>query len=228
MPAYAEEIEEALHEGVKLSCLTQPVEIMKNPQGKVEGLKCLPQKLGEFDRSGRRRPQDAEDKPIIIEADQVIIAIGQRLDTVVIKGGTAPGLNTKNFITINPQTGQTDIPWIFSGGDAVTGPASVVEAIASGEHAAVGIDLFLSGENHAFWREEKDNDTAYDPDADPVPYTREKMPLLDVERRRANFDEVELCWTESVAMRQSVRCLRCDYGKKTVSYNTLTREDING
>jgi NADH-quinone oxidoreductase subunit F len=99
----------------------------------------------------------------------------------------------------------------------------VVTAIGEGERAAVGIDVLFAGKDHAFWRDAQPVKTAFDPDADPVPYPREKPPLTPVERRRSNFDEVELPWTEGVALRQSARCLRCDYGKPCV-----TREVING
>jgi NADH-quinone oxidoreductase subunit F len=111
-------------------------------------------------------------------------------------------------------TGQTSEKWIFAGGDAVTGPSSVVEAVAAGERAATGIDLYLSGENHAFWRETREVNTHFDPDAEPSDATREKLNLISVERRRNNFAEVEQPWCESVAVRQAGRCLRCDYGKR--------------
>jgi NADH:ubiquinone oxidoreductase subunit F (NADH-binding)/NADPH-dependent glutamate synthase beta subunit-like oxidoreductase/(2Fe-2S) ferredoxin len=213
MPAYAEEIDEALHEGVTLRTLIQPVEIVSDESGRAAGVRCLPMTLGDFDRSGRRRPTASEEEPELIPADQVIIAIGQRLEPKSILGKTEIETRPDRFIAADPKTGQTSKEWVFAGGDMVTGPSSVVTAIGAGEKAAVGIDGFLSGENHAFWREEWENDTAYDPDADPVPYPREKLPTMDVERRRANFDEVELCWTEAAAMRQCGRCLRCDYGK---------------
>ncbi|HRZ40792.1 MAG TPA: hypothetical protein P5246_07270, partial [Candidatus Omnitrophota bacterium] len=70
-----------------------------------------------------------------------------------------------------------------------------------------------SGEEHAFWRKTKEVKTEFDPDADPVPYPREPLPLVDVSRRKHNFDEVEHSWNEAVARRQAKRCLRCDYGK---------------
>lgn len=213
MPAYAEEIDEALHEGVTLRTLIQPVEIVSDESGRAAGVRCLPMTLGDFDRSGRRRPTASQEEPELIPADQVIIAIGQRLEPKSILGKTEIDTRPDRFIAADPKTGQTSEEWVFAGGDMVTGPSSVVTAIGAGEKAAVGIDEFLSGENHAFWREEWENDTAYDPDADPVPYPREKLPTMDVERRRANFDEVELCWTEAAAMRQCGRCLRCDYGK---------------
>jgi NADH-quinone oxidoreductase subunit F len=216
MPAYEEEIEEALLEGVKLMALTQPTEVLTDSSGKVRAVQCHGMTLGEFDRSGRRRPTDAQMKPFEIEADQVIVAIGQTLESEVFSGETAIPLGDNRFIAAHPQDGSTSIPWLFAGGDAATGPSSVVSAIASGEKAAVGMDIALNGSSDPFWRKEKELDLDYDPDADPVPYPREKLPTIEIERRKNNFDEVERPWTESVAVRQCARCLRCDYGKESV------------
>ena len=93
----------------------------------------------------------------------------------------------------------------------MSGPASVADAVGAGERAAVGIDQYLSGENHAFWREEHELDTFFDPEADPVEYPRAAMRMLAVKKRMNNFDEVELSWRETVALREAKRCLRCDY-----------------
>ena len=90
----------------------------------------------------------------------------------------------------------------------------MVEAVAAGERAAVGIDKYLTGSEHAFWRETKEVDTFFDPDQDPVDTPREHLPLIPVERRCNNFDEVEQPWREAVAVRQAQRCLRCDYGRR--------------
>lgn len=87
----------------------------------------------------------------------------------------------------------------------------MVEAIAAGERAAVGIDQFLSGAAHAFWREDKPVDTFFDPDADPQLYARARVQLLPVKRRKNNFQEVELPWPDAVARREARRCLRCDF-----------------
>ena len=87
---------------------------------------------------------------------------------------------TRTSSQVNPVSGQTSEKWIFSGGDAVTGPSSVVEAVAAGERAAVGIDKYLSGKNHAFWRETQEVDTQFDPDAEPVRIPREKLDLIPV------------------------------------------------
>jgi NADH-quinone oxidoreductase subunit F len=77
----------------------------------------------------------------------------------------------------------------------------------------VGIDEFLTGARHAFWRKEAKVDTFFDPDADPLMVPRQKVSVLSAERRKHNFDEVEQVWVESEAVRQAKRCLRCDYGK---------------
>ncbi len=119
----------------------------------------------------------------------------------------------ETLIQAEPVTGQTSEKWIFAGGDAVSGPASVVEAVAGGERAAAGIDAYLTGRNHAFWREPQEIHTSFDPDAEPSDARREKLRLIPVERRRNNFDEVEQPWNAAVALRQARRCLRCDYGK---------------
>ncbi|MGM0431431.1 MAG: NADH-ubiquinone oxidoreductase-F iron-sulfur binding region domain-containing protein [Spirochaetota bacterium] len=213
MPAYAEEVAEALQEGVTISSLTQPVEIKKDSSGHVNGLKCLRMSLGEFDASGRRRPKALSDEPITLKADQVIMAIGQRLDLRELLGETDIQLNSKGFIASSPVDGATSIRSVFAGGDCSDGPASVVEAIAAGERAAVGIDQMLTGENHAFWRYEKIIETAFDPDAEPSNEPRAEINQVPIERRRANFEEVERPWCESVTKAQAIRCLRCDYGK---------------
>jgi len=217
MPAYAEEIEEALLEGVKLETLTNPVEVVTDSRGAVAGVKCAPMCLGEFDRSGRRRPTASDEDTFVLEADQVIVAIGQTLDAPAIADGLPVTLTDDGFIATDALSGQTSLPWLYAAGDAATGPASVVMAIAGGERAAVAIDRMLTGSSHAFWRVERTLDTSFDPDADPVPYPREKVRTIDPARRRHNFDEVEMPWYESVALRQAQRCLRCDYGKAPVT-----------
>ena len=229
MPAYAEEIEESQQEGVIIETLTSPTKILEQ-DGKVAALVCHRMRLGEFDRSGRRRPEDSGQE-IVFEADQIIFACGQELDAAsVFEGFNTETAKTnyqctakigdeqlvfigKDRVKTNPLTGQTSVDWLFAGGDLATGPASVVEAVAAGEKAATGIDEYLTGEQHAFWREDVEVDTAFDPDADPAEYGRKKMVLLSVDRRKNNFDEVELSWLEGEAVRQAKRCLRCDYGK---------------
>jgi NADH-quinone oxidoreductase subunit F len=212
MPAYREEIEEALHEGVQLQLLTAPVAVVAEG-GKVTGVRCKPMRLGQFDRSGRRRPEE-RGEAFVIEADHVLVAIGQQLDSQKLCDHVSIKTRSSGFIATDPVTGQTSEKWIFAGGDAASGPSSVVEAVAAGERAAVGIDLYLTGQTHAFWRDIHEVDTFFNPDAPPVDEPREHLPLIPVERRCNNFDEVEQPWREAVAVRQAQRCLRCDYGRR--------------
>ncbi len=213
MPAYEEEVEEAENEGIKMLMLTSPFEITGS-DGKVTGIKCRKMRLGEFDRTGRRRADDSGENDFVIEADQIIAAVSQASEANDYVKDVNLTLNSSNYIKADPLTGQTSEKGIFAGGDVVTGPWSVIEATSSGEKAAVGIDTYLTGEDHAFWRQDKTTDVYFDPDAEPAPYPREKQPLIAVERRRNNFNEVEQPWSEAVALRQAKRCLRCDYGKK--------------
>jgi len=212
MPAYAEEIEEAQQEGVKLRTLCAP-ERFEVENGQIAGLVCRRMTLGDYDRSGRRAARaESDDALETIPCDQAILAIGQRLDAKAALGKVAAA-TAGGWIQADPVTGQTAVPWLCAGGDAVTGPSSVVEAIAAGERAAVGIDQMLTGADHAFWRGYPDVPTDYNPDADPVPYPREDLNLIALDRRKNNFDEVEQPWNEATARRQARRCLRCDYGK---------------
>jgi len=210
MPAYEEEVLEAEREGVRLETLMNPTEIV-GTDGRAEAVRCCRMQLGAFDRSGRRRPVPADSEPITVDADHVIIAVGQALHPAELLGGMEVALTPRGFIAACSVTGQTSADWLFSGGDAATGPSSVVEAVAAGERAAVGIDRYLTGEDHAFWREYREVDTFFDPDADPVPFPRAPLKTLPVERREGNFQEVELPWSEGVALREAQRCLRCDY-----------------
>jgi NADH-quinone oxidoreductase subunit F len=114
-------------------------------------------------------------------------------------------------VAADPVTGQTSVEWLFAGGDVGGGPASVVDAIAAGERAAVGIDRYLTGENHAFWRDYREVDTFFDPDAEPMPFPRARVKLLDANQRKGSFQEIEIPWPEAVARREAGRCLRCDY-----------------
>jgi NADH-quinone oxidoreductase subunit F len=212
MPAYNEEIEEAMHEGVGLRVLTAPVEVLAEGR-RVTGLKCQPMRLGQFDRSGRRRPEEGGDA-FVIPADHILVAVGQTLDLKTAANGLTLETRQRDFIAASPVTGQTSEKWIFAGGDAASGPSSVVEAVAAGERAAVGIDKYLTGAVHAFWREPKEVDTFFDPGTDPADTPRENLDLIPVERRRRNFDEVEQPWRETVATAQARRCLRCDYGRR--------------
>jgi NADH-quinone oxidoreductase subunit F len=210
MPAWAEEIDAALEEQIELHTLTNPKEFIAE-DGVIKAVRCVRMKLGSFDASGRRSPVETNDE-IIFQTDQIIIATGQTLNTAEVLGDTPLKLAGKAQLACDQRTGKTSVEWIFTGGDAATGPSSVIEAVAGGERAAVGIDEYLTGEKHDFWRKEKHNDTFFDPEADPAKYPRTHMVMLAAERRRHSFEEVEQVWPEGEAIRQARRCLRCDYG----------------
>ncbi len=215
MPAYQEEVEEAEHEGVLLKMLVAPQEIVVE-NGKAVGVRCDHMWLGQFDRSGRRRPEARGDGSFIEEADQIIAAIGQKLESKPLFDGVDLKMTSSGFVWADALTGQTSVEWIFAGGDAAVGPSSVAEAVGAGERAAVSIDKYLTGEEHAFWRETTLVDTEFDVDADPKEYGRAGMKLIPVGKRKHNFNEVELPLTESAAVREACRCLRCDYREQEV------------
>jgi NADH-quinone oxidoreductase subunit F len=213
MPAWGEEIDAADLEGIDIMTLVAPEEIVRDASGKVTGVRCKEMALGDYDRSGRRRPVAGHNPDFVVEADTVIAAIGQKLDAPAVLDGTPVELNRWGYLAGDPNTGQTSVDWVFTGGDAATGPSSVVEAIGAGEKAAAGMDEFLTGANHAFWRRDIEPPTSFDPDADPELVERHKVEELAVAGRVTNFDEVELSWAAEVAIAEARRCLRCDYGK---------------
>jgi NADH-quinone oxidoreductase subunit F len=213
MPAWGEEIDAADLEGIEIMTLVAPEEIVRDASGKVTGVRCKEMALGDYDRSGRRRPVAGHNPAFVVEADTVIAAIGQKLDAPTVLDGTPVDLNRWGYLAADPDTGQTSVDWVFTGGDAATGPASVVEAIGAGEKAAAAMDELLTGANHAFWRRDIEPPTAFDPDADPEMVDRHAVEELAVGARVSNFDEVELSWAAEVAIAEAKRCLRCDYGK---------------
>ena len=218
MPAWGEEIDAADDEGITIMPLVAPKEIVRDANGKVTGVVCSRMVLGDYDKSGRRRPAAGRNPDFTVACDQVIAAIGQALDADDLVG-EVPVETQKGWIKTERASGRTSVDWIFAGGDAASGPASVVEAIGAGERAAVGIDEYLTGANHAFWRREVAVDVFFDPDADPVSTPRAGIEHLEVERAVAGFDEVELPWELEVAVSEAKRCLRCDYGKVCAAAN---------
>jgi len=210
MPAYAEEVEEAEREGVKFEFLVAPQELTVKA-GVLTAVKMRRMELGEFDKSGRRKPVAKKENDFVLEADQLIAAVGQTLKPNEILDGAALKLNERDYVSADPVTGQTSVEWVFAGGDAVTGPSSVVEAIGAGEKAAVGMDRYLGGTSSVSWRTYETVDTFFDPDAAPVMTARAKLALIPVAKRKGSFAEVETAWSSKTALAEGKRCLRCDY-----------------
>ena len=211
MPAQRAEIEDAVAEGVKLELLAAPGQVISQ-DGTLKGLECLRMCLGEFDRSGRRRPEPVEDSRFRLDVDLVISAIGQSPDTTSLLNGLGLELNRDGTIKVD-KDGRTTVPYIFAGGDAVTGPATVIWAIAAGERAAVAIDQYLSkDDSKAYpWRETRPPDIPFDPEAEPAPYGRLETTKLAPDERRCLFAEVEAACTREAAVQEALRCLRCEY-----------------
>ncbi len=143
MPAYLGEIQEAKEEGVEFIFLTKPLEVLDDGTGKVKGLKCLKTKLGEDDSKGNRRPVDVPGTEHEIEADCVIMAVGTGADTDLLnKCGIE--CDKKGRIKVDPSTLETSRPGVYAGGDAVTGPLTVISAMGAGRRAAKAIQAKLS------------------------------------------------------------------------------------
>ncbi|MDR1123143.1 MAG: NADPH-dependent glutamate synthase [Elusimicrobiota bacterium] len=144
MPARAEEVENAMEEGVVFDFLTMQKEIMTDENGRVKGLKCLKARLGEPDEKGRRKPVIVEGSDFIIPADTVIVAIGQKPNPVIPR--STPVLKMTAHGTIaQDENGATSIPGVFCGGDIARGGATVLLAMKDGITAAHRINKYLHG-----------------------------------------------------------------------------------
>ncbi|MFC1593282.1 FAD-dependent oxidoreductase, partial [Candidatus Omnitrophota bacterium] len=144
MPASEEEIEAAEAEGIDIQYLVAPAEVLTG-NGEVTGVRCIRMKLGEPDASGRRRPVPVNGSEFDVELDMVIPAIGQTPDLSFLGEGSGIETTRQGTLLANPETLGTSRVGVFAGGDAVTGPAIAIDAIAAGQKAAVAIDKYLSG-----------------------------------------------------------------------------------
>jgi len=207
MPAHEWEIDEAVEEGVILNCSWGPKLI--NGDSKVKGLELM-RCTSVFNSEGRFNPSFDSGVETSIEADKVIIAIGQSSDLSFVEGGIE--VTEKGTIKANPITLETDVKGIFVGGDVTRGPASVIEAIADGRKAAQSIDKYLGGEgiiDEALTEATKPNlwlgreeGFAYK--------SRAEMPCLPAEQRCHKFMSVELGLAKEMAIQEAKRCLQCD------------------
>jgi NADPH-dependent glutamate synthase beta subunit-like oxidoreductase len=213
MPADIEEVEQAEDEGIHMSFLTIPKAVI-GTDGRLTGLECIRATLVKKDDSERLFPVPVEGSDFIIAADTVVSAIGQRIDLECVNDLKGLTWTRRQTIQANTVSMETSIPGVFAGGDAVTGPATVVEAIGAGKRAAEAIDRFLSGipqpkmppvpvrRRRVEWLEV--------PASTKMTLRRPQMPLLNLERRRTTFQQVELGYTENVVREEARRCLRCD------------------
>lgn len=213
MPADVEEVDQAEDEGIQMSFLTIP-KAVEGKDGRLTGLECIRAKLIKKDDSERLFPVPVEGSDFVIAADTVISAIGQRIDLECLRDLKGLKWSRRQTIQANAVSMETSIPGVFAGGDAVTGPATVVEAIGAGKRASEAIDRYLSGipqpkmppvpvrRSRVEWMEV--------PATTKMALRRPEMPLLNLERRRTTFQQVELGYTENVVREEARRCLRCD------------------
>ena len=206
MPAHDDEIKAAEEEGVKIHYLASPVKIL-GKGGKVVGMECIRMELGEPDASGRRRPIPIKGTEFVIDADMVIPAIGEAPDLDFLHDSLKTPEGT---LKVDPDNLTTGVPGVFAGGDAVTGPATVIQAIAAGHKAAAFIDRYLRGESLEYKKESPRIIGIEDVKIEDVrKQSRESMPTLPLNERVAGFKEVELGFTEGTALAEANRCLNC-------------------
>ncbi len=229
MPANVEEVKQAEEEGVRLVLLTVPVEVIGR-QGKVLGLKCLRAKLAEPDEKGRRRPIPVEGSDHTIVVDAVVTAIGQRIDREGLESLESLRWSKWGTLMADTITSATSEEGVFSGGDLVLGPATVVEAIGAGKLAAEGIDRYLRGLPQPKLPPVPSRRMRVEPTETPASFKmalhRPEMPLLGPERRRITFQQVELGYDEKIAQQEARRCLRCDICKRCGKCVTVCRDKM--
>ncbi len=213
MPADEEEVEQAEEEGIKFSFLTIPVEIA-GQNGRVEALKCLRAELVQREGSSRMSPVPVMGSEYFMDIDAVIPAIGQQVDHQCLAELDDLKWTRRSTIKVDTASMATNIKGVFALGDAVTGPATVIEAIGGGKKAADSIDRHLSGipqrktppvpvrRERVDWLEV--------PASTKMVLKRPEMDLLGIDRRRTMFQQVELGYSENQVREEARRCLRCD------------------
>ena len=215
MPAFEEEIEAALQEGVKLETLVSPVKI-NSRNGHLTGIRLIRNKLADVDTSGRRRPDPIQGSEFDVNLDSLVIAISEGSDIDCVSVATSMQIETTKWDTVKADmdTLCTNQPGVFAGGDVVRGPNTVVNAIADGKRAALMIDRYLRGEDlkkpvkipipQIYIEPAPELDTEIDLSK------RIKTPRASVEWRKRGFAEVEMALTVEEATHEACRCLRCD------------------
>ncbi len=210
MTAVADEVQEAINEGISIEYLTNPLEILGDGT-KVTGIRCQRMKMGDMGEDGRRRPEPIPGSEFVIDADHVVIAIGQRPNTSMLNIRWLEIDSDDSTIKVDPLTLETRIPGIFSGGDCVTGPNNVVEAVAAGLRAAESIDRYLRGRDLRKGRSlEKPQTVEVDiRERDAAYYKRARMPAIPPYKRMGKFEEIALGLPLDVGRREAERCLNC-------------------
>ncbi|MCI9577412.1 MAG: FAD-dependent oxidoreductase [Oscillibacter sp.] len=206
MTAQMEEVEGAIAEGAEVLTLQAPLRIEADENGHVAALWTQPQIIGEMDKAGRPRPNTAAVEPLRIPADTIIVAIGQGIET---RGLEQTGIKIQRggALLADSSTQLPDMVGVFAGGDCVTGPATVIRAIAAGKAAAANIDEYL-GFNHEI---ESDVKVPTPKCTDLRPRGRVNATEREAWERKGDFQCIECGMTDQEAGQESSRCLRCDH-----------------
>ena len=199
MPANKEDIEAAIEEGVTMEFLTSPLGI---DQG---ALNCIRMALGAADASGRPRPEPVAGSEFSLAANTVIMAIGQEVEVPA----QAVVREKNGVVRADPESLATSVKGLFAGGDAVTGPASIIDAIAQGRTASAGIDRFLGGKGD-LERFAGKRPPAELQESAPRGSERENWRKLSADARRGSFALVEQAYGRQTAMHEASRCLSCN------------------
>ena len=209
--AGSDEVEEALQEGVSTRYSSMPVEILGDA-GRVTGVRCQRTRLTEeIMPNGQHRPEPIPGTDFVIEADHVVVAVGQSPNAAQLNmAGLAIDKST-GTVLVNPLTLETNIPGVFAGGDCVTGPNNVVEAMAAGLRAADSIDRYLRGRDLEAGRSLEPSQVAeIDIEAiEASPDKRASMPTIRARQRLSSFEETTTGLAAEVAQREAQRCLDC-------------------
>jgi len=215
MPAFEEEIEAAEQEGIKIQTLVSPTKILTT-SGLFSGIEFLKNKLGEPDSSGRRRPVPVKGTEQQIELDTLIVAISEDsgVDSIGPVRSSKIEITDYNTVKVDERTMLTSRPGVFAAGDVVTGPNTVIKAIAAGKKAAAIIDHYIKSEELQVPSQLNLPKIYVEPVAkqgiEEVPVNRVETPRASVEWRKRNFAEVEVTLSAEEAIKEAHRCLRCD------------------
>jgi len=214
MPVTDVEYDQAIAEGIKINFLVSPTRI-ESQNWEVTGLQCIKMNLGEPDESGRRRPIPIAGSEFFVPADTVIAAVGQAPDLSFLPADSALERTRWETLVVDSNSLATNVSGIFAGGDFVTGPAMVIDAIAAGRRGAIAIDKYLKGDVskvQMYDLKTKIVSEATEPVIEESweEQPRVSAPTLPVQRRKVSFDEVELAFSAKKAGQEAKRCLRCD------------------
>ena len=206
MPASSWEVDETIEEGIDIQFLTAPTKVL-GENGKVTGVECLRMELGEPDASGRRRPVPIEGSEFVVKTDVIIPAIGQQPDFGSLSEKWEIETSQRGLIVTDPRTGVTNVSGIFAGGDVVSGPRTVVEAVGLGKEVVGSIDLYLRGEDPGKVRREEWKGLEFTVEG-AEKRERESMPRISLKERKRSFTEIDLGFSEEKAKLEADRCLR--------------------